>query len=181
MPYLAISFAQRMPQGFCIAFILIFAKYEGIAAGATFFVAAGAITLLFRLLGGNLFDSGKNWLLFPILCAEVIGFIIFALHPTYVTMIIAAITYGLSVGGSSPFLKTIGAKSTPKEHWGVVNGELYFFGDIGKSVGAFFGGLAIDTFGKAFVPEVGLAITLITATIAGISLMVSRHNKKPRG
>lgn len=175
IPFLVISFVQRIPQGFCIAFILIFAKYEGITAGATFFVAAGAVTMLCRLLGGNLFDSGKNWLLFPILCVEIIGFAALVVHPSFVTLIIAALGYGISVGGSSPFLKTIGAKSTPKEHWGVVNGELYFFGDIGKSVGAFFGGLAIDVFGKAFVPEVGLVIAILVAGVTGISLLMSRH------
>lgn len=177
-PYLAISFARRVPKGFCIAFVLIFAKNVGIAMGATFFIAAGATTLACRLLGGKLFDSDKTWLLWPLISIQIIGFIILAIAPSFTTLIIAAICYGLSVGTTSPFIKTITAKATPKEHWGVVNGEVYFFGDLGKALGAFIGGLIIDATSKALVPEIALSFAIFTSAVTAISLLIGRHIQK---
>lgn len=176
-PYLAISFARRVPKGFCIAFVLVFARYAGIGMGAAFFIAAGATTLCCRLFGGKLFDSNKTWLLFPLLSVQVIGFALLALKPSFATLIIAAICYGISVGTSSPFIKTLTAKSTPKEHWGVVNGEVYFFGDLGKACGAFFGGLILDITAKSCMPEVALGFALFTSVVCGVALLVGRHIK----
>lgn len=179
MPYLAISFARRMPKGFCIAFVLIFARAAGIASGALFFVAAGATTLICRLCGGKLFDSGRTWLLFPLISVQVLGFIALAAAPSFATLIVAAIAYGISVGTTSPFIKTTSAKATPKEHWGVVNGEIYFFGDLGKALGAFLGGLIIDATAKALVPEIALGFALFTSVVTGLSLLVGhRMNSK---
>lgn len=179
MPYLAISFARRMPKGFCIAFVLIFARTAGIASGALFFVAAGATTLICRLCGGKLFDSGRTWLLFPLISVQILGFAALAVAPSFATLIVAAITYGISVGTTSPFIKTTAAKATPNEHWGVVNGEIYFFGDLGKALGAFLGGLIIDATAKALVPEIALGFALFTSVVTGLSLLIGhRMNRK---
>lgn len=179
MPYLAISFARRMPKGFCIAFVLIFARAAGIASGALFFVAAGATTLICRLCGGKLFDSGRTWLLFPLISVQILGFAALAVAPSFATLIVAAIGYGISVGTTSPFIKTTAAKATPKEHWGVVNGEIYFFGDLGKALGAFLGGLIIDATAKALVPEIALGFALFTSVVTGLSLLIGhRMNRK---
>lgn len=177
-PYLAISFARRMPKGFCISFMLIFAKHAGIAMGAAFFVAAGATTLACRLFGGKLFDSDKTWLLWPLISTQIVGFVILAIAPSFATLIVAAICYGISVGTTSPFIKTITAKATPKEHWGVVNGEVYFFGDMGKAVGAFCGGLLIDATSKAFVPEIAIGFGVITSIFTAIALLLGHRAKK---
>lgn len=175
MPYLAISFARRLPKGFCIAFVLIFARSMGIASGAMFFVAAGATTLICRLCGGKLFDSGRTWLLLPLISVQVVGFIALSAAPSFATLIFAAVTYGISVGTTSPLIKTTVAKSTPKEHWGVVNGEVYFFGDLGKAIGAFAGGLIIDATSKALVPEIALGFALFTSTVTAIALLIGRR------
>lgn len=176
-PYLAISFARRMPKGFCISFMLIFAKHAGIAMGAAFFVAAGATTLICRLCGGKLFDSNKTWLLWPLISTQIVGFVILAIAPSFTTLIVAAIGYGISVGTTSPFIKTLTAKATPKEHWGVVNGEVYFFGDMGKAVGAFCGGLLIDATSKAFVPEIAIGFGIITSIFTAIALLLGHRAK----
>ena len=34
-----------------------------------------------------------------------------------------------------------------------MNGEVYFFGDLGKAIGALTGGLIIDATSKALVPQ----------------------------
>lgn len=174
-PYLAISFARRVPKGLCISFVLVFAKHAGIAMGAAFFIAAGATTLVCRLCGGKLFDSDKTWLLWPLLSVQIIGFAALAFAPSFATLLVAAVGYGISVGTSSPFVKTITAKATPKEHWGVVNGEVYFFGDLGKATGAFVGGLIIDATAKTLLPEIALGFALFTSAVTGIALLVGRH------
>lgn len=174
-PYLAISFARRVPKGLCISFVLVFAKHAGIAMGAAFFIAAGATTLICRLGGGKLFDSNKTWLLWPLLSVQIIGFALLAVAPSFPTLLVAAVGYGISVGTSSPFVKTITAKATPKEHWGVVNGEVYFFGDLGKATGAFVGGLIIDATAKTCLPEIALGFALFTSAVTGIALLVGRH------
>lgn len=174
-PYLAISFARRVPKGLCISFVLVFAKHAGIAMGAAFFIAAGATTLICRLCGGKLFDSNKTWLLWPLLSVQIIGFAILAIAPSFATLLVAAVGYGISVGTSSPFVKTITAKATPKEHWGVVNGEVYFFGDMGKATGAFVGGLIIDATAKTLLPEIALGFALFTSAVTGIALLVGHH------
>ncbi|MCI8424522.1 MAG: MFS transporter, partial [Adlercreutzia sp.] len=174
-PYLAISFARRVPKGLCISFVLVFAKHAGIAMGAAFFIAAGATTLVCRLCGGKLFDSDKTWLLWPLLSVQIIGFAILAIAPSFATLLVAAVGYGISVGTSSPFVKTITAKATPKEHWGVVNGEVYFFGDLGKATGAFVGGLLIDATAKTLLPEIALGFALFTSAVTAIALLVGRH------
>ncbi len=177
-PYMAISFARRMTKGFCIAFVLIFAKHAGIAAGAAFFVAAGATTMCCRLFGGKLFDSKKTWLLLPMISVEVIGFAALAIWPSFATMMVAAVGYGISVGTTSPFLKTLTAKATPREHWGVVNGELYFFGDLGKALGAFLGGVLIDALGKGLIPEIALAFSLFTSIATALALILGHKSKR---
>lgn len=179
-PYLAISFARRVPKGLCISFVLVFAKHAGIAMGAAFFIAAGATTLICRLCGGKLFDSNKTWLLWPLLSVQIIGFAILAIAPSFATLLVAAVGYGISVGTSSPFVKTITAKATPKEHWGVVNGEVYFFGDLGKATGAFVGGLIIDATAKTLLPEIALGFALFTSAVTGIALLVGRRLQAKR-
>lgn len=179
-PFLAMSFARRLPKGFCISFVLIFAKHVGIEMGAAFFVAAGATTLMCRLFGGKLFDSDRTWLLLPLMSVQIIGFALLAIWPCFPTLIVAAIGYGISVGTSSPFIKTLTAKSVPKEHWGVVNGELYFFGDMGKALGAFCGGLLIDATSKAFVPEIALIFAAITSVFTAVALIAGHRAKKRR-
>lgn len=174
-PYLAISFARRVPKGLCISFVLVFAKHAGIAMGAAFFIAAGATTLVCRLCGGKLFDSDKTWLLWPLLSVQIIGFAALAFAPSFATLLVAAVGYGISVGTSSPFVKTITAKATPKEHWGVVNGEVYFFGDLGKATGAFVGGLIIDATAKTLLPEIALGFALFTSAVTAIALLAGRH------
>lgn len=177
-PYLAISFARRLPKGLCISFILVFAKHAGIAMGAAFFVVAGLTTLLCRLCGGKLFDSDKTWLLLPLISAQIIGFAVLSIAPSFATLIVAAIGYGISVGTTSPFIKTLTAKSVPKEHWGVANGEIYFFGDMGKAVGAFCGGLIIDATAKTFVPEIALCFAIATSIFTAIALLFEHRSKK---
>lgn len=177
-PFLAMSFARRMPKGFCISFVLIYAKHAGIEMGALFFVAAGATTLACRLLGGKLFDSEKTWLLLPVISAQIIGFTLLALFPSFATLIVAAVGYGVSVGLSSPFIKTLTAKSAPKEHWGVVNGELYFFGDMGKALGAFLGGIIIDMLSKSLVPEIALGFSIVTSALTAVALIAGHRMKK---
>lgn len=179
-PYLAISFARRVPKGLCISFVLVFAKHAGIAMGAAFFIAAGATTLVCRLGGGKLFDSNKTWLLWPLLSVQIIGFAVLAVAPSFATLLVAAVGYGISVGTSSPFVKTITAKATPKEHWGVVNGEVYFFGDLGKATGAFVGGLIIDATAKTLLPEIALGFALFTSAVTGIALLIGRHLQAKR-
>ena len=174
-PFLAISFARRVPKGLCISFVLIFAKNAGIAMGAAFFVVAGATTLLCRLTGGKLFDSDKTWLLWPLISVQLIGFVILAVAPSLPTLVVAAVGYGISVGTTSPFVKTITAKSTPKEHWGVVNGEVYFFGDMGKATGAFVGGLIIDATAKTLLPEIALGFAAFTSIVTALALLASRR------
>lgn len=177
-PFLAMSFARRMPKGFCISFILIYARHVGIEMGAAFFVAAGATTLACRLLGGKLFDSERTWLLLPVISMEILGFALLAAFPSFTTLIIAAVCYGISVGLSSPFLKTLTAKSAPKEHWGVVNGELYFFGDMGKALGAFVGGIIIDMMSKSLIPEIALGFSIFTSAITVIALIAGHRAKR---
>ncbi len=173
-PFMALSFAQRIPTGFCTAFILVYAKFASIKVGATFFVVAGATTLLCRLLGGKIFDSDRTWLLFPLQALQVIGFIVFAITPSLTTLIIAAIGYGLSVGTTSPLIKALMAKVTPKEHWGAVNGELYFFADIGKALAAFCGGLFIDVMTKAFIPVIALGFAVFSCAVVALALLAGR-------
>lgn len=79
-PFLAISFARRVPKGLRISFVLIFAKNAGIAMGAAFFVVAGATTLLCRLCGGKLFDSDKTWLLWPLISVQLTALALLAAH-----------------------------------------------------------------------------------------------------
>ena len=177
-PFLAMSFARRMPKGFCISFMLIFAKHAGIEMGAAFFVAAGGTTLLCRLLGGKLFDSERTWILLPLISVQIVGFALLAAFPSFPMLIVAAIGYGISVGTTSPFIKTLTAKSVPKEHWGVVNGELYFFGDMGKALGAFCGGLIIDATAKTFVPEIALGFAVLASLFTALALVVGHRMKK---
>ena len=181
-PFFVISFARRIPKGFCVAFILIYAKYAGIAMGAAFFVIVGVTTLIVRMVGGKVFDSNRTWLLVPLQSVQIIGFIIFCVAPNLVTLVIAAIGYGLSVGSTSPLVKALMAKSTPKEHWGTVNGELFFFADIGKALGAFIGGLLIDAFTKAAIPEIALAFAIVSSLLTGAALILGKfvwHASKP--
>lgn len=174
-PFVAIAFSWKMMRGFCIAFMLIFARHAHIGSGAIFFIVAGATTLACRLLGGKLFDSDRAFLLFPLMGVEVLGFALLTIDPSFLMLIISAVCYGISIGTASPFVKTLAAKSTPKEHWGVVNGELFFFGDIGKAIGAFCGGLIIDALGKAFIPQIALGFAVFGFVVTGAALLLRRR------
>ena len=180
IPYLIISFVRRAPKGFCIAFILVFAKHAHIASGALFFAVVGAAMLACRLLCGKLFDSDRVWLMMPIFCAQAAGFGLLALFPSFPTLMIAALGYGIAVGTTSPFIKALTVKGVPKEHWGVVNGELYFFGDLGKALGAFLGGVIIDGVGKLFIPQIAFGFTVITALGTLFTLLWSQRRGKRR-
>ncbi len=181
LPFMVISLARRIPKGFCVTFILIFAKYAGIKVGAAFFVATGLATLACRLLGGKVFDSDKTWLLLPLQSVEIVGFIFFAIWPSFATLILAAIGYGITVGTTSPLIKALIAKKTPKEHWGAVNGELFFFADIGKAGSAFFGGLLIDAISKAFIPAIALAFCVLSSAITALALLFGQRVWKRAG
>ncbi len=176
-PYMAISFARRLSRGFCVSFILIYAKVAHIPMGPAFFIVAGATTLACRLFGGKLFDSTKTWLLLPLLSVEIVGFGALSIAPSFATLMVAAVCYGIAIGTASPFLKTLTAKAAPQEHWGVVNGELYFFGDLGKALGAFGGGLLIDATAKVFVPEIALGFAVLTSVATAIALWLGHRRE----
>ncbi len=180
-PYMAISFARRLSRGFCVSFILIYAKVAQIPMGPTFFIAAGATTLACRLFGGKLFDSTKTWLLLPLLSVEIIGFGALWLAPSFGTFMAAAVCYGIAIGTASPFLKTLTVKAAPQEHWGVVNGELYFFGDLGKALGAFGGGLLIDATAKTCVPQIALGFAVLTSVVTALALLLGHRRTTGRG
>ena len=173
-PFMIISFAKRIPTGFCVAFILVFARHASIPMGASFFVVAGATTLVLRLAGGKVFDSDRSFLLLPLQSVQILGFIVFALFPSYATLLVAALGYGISVGTTSPLIKALLAKATPKEHWGAVNGELFFFSDIGKATSAFVGGLVIDALTKTLIPQIALGATILSSLLTAVGLLVGR-------
>ena len=172
MPFMIISFAKRLPTGFCVAFILIFCRHAHIPAGATFFVVVGITTLIIRLTGGKVFDSDKSFLLLPLQSVQIAGFIVLCIWPCFATLMVAAVGYGISVGTTSPLIRALNVKATPKEHWGAVNGELFFFSDIGKAAAAFFGGLIIDAVSKTHIPEIALGATIVSSLLTALALLV---------
>ena len=168
-PYALIEFARRCPKGICITFVLIYAKHLGLGTGAYFFVIAGVFTLLGRLLGGKLYNNARPWLLVPMVGVGAVGFLPLMFCPTVWALGVAGAFYGITIGTSSPLLKTLTAKAVSKEHWGVANSELYFLGDLGLALGAYGGGILVDALGKAALPAItfwtGVAATALTAVV----------------
>lgn len=177
-PYALIEFARRMPKGLCITFVLIYAKHMGLGTGAYFFVIAGIFTLLGRILGGKLYDNAKPWLLVPMVAAGAVGFLLLMFWPTVWALGVAGAFYGVTIGTSSPFLKTLTAKAVSKEHWGVANSELYFLGDLGLALGAYGGGLLVDALGKAALPAIAFWVNIAAAALTAGVLVWARGRQK---
>jgi MFS family permease len=102
------------------------------------------------------------------MCVQVVGFAVFAAAPGMGTLVVAAVCYGVSVGSTSPFLKALTAKATAKQHWGVENGQLNFYGDLGKALGAGVGGVIIDATSKAAIPAIACGMAVFCAAVCGV-------------
>ncbi|MEE1296754.1 MAG: MFS transporter [Bifidobacterium sp.] len=179
VPYTVIQLLRRLPKGACLSFMLVYARQHGFGTGALFFIVAGLATLVCRIVFAGAFNHINKWVLLPMMLLDVVGFGLLALWANWPTLLFAAVCYGCSIGVMSPMLKTLTSESVGKEHWGVANGELQFMGDIGRALGAFLGGLAIDMAGQGRIPLIiclfALAASVLTAVTLAIPVRARTH------
>lgn len=124
--------------GGVISFLRELGREANIGASVSFFfIVLTAMMVIVRPLSGRLFDRfGHKVIIYPGVISAIIGLLLLSITENTVTLLIAAVFYGIAYGVVTPTLQAIAVKSVAKEKQGTAN-AMYFSGmDLGMAIGS---------------------------------------------
>jgi MFS family permease len=136
LPISLVTFLMTISFGGIIAFLPLFAATIDVNAG-TFFLAY-AITLgLVRPIAGKLTDRyGEAVVILPALCVSTVACLVLAISNGLLSVLIAAVLYGIGFGAAQPALQTATINLAPPERRGAANASFLTAFDLGVGLGS---------------------------------------------
>ncbi len=130
----------------CIpSFLAIYGELLGIDQIGLYFTVYAIAILVLRFATGGLADRfGYRLVLVASLVCFGITFLMFSISRSLVGFIIAALFSALGYGITLPNIQALCMSSVPADRRGVASNTMYFFQDIGQSVGPWLAGMLID-------------------------------------
>lgn len=102
-----------------------------------FFLILTVMMIIVRPISGRLFDVyGHKVIIYPGVISAIIGLSLLSITDSTMTLLLAAMFYGIAYGVVTPTFQAIAVKSVAKEKQGTAN-AMYFSGmDLGMAIGS---------------------------------------------
>ena len=109
-----------------------------------FFLLNALVTVIIRPFSGKIYDrKGHKYLIYPACVAGIFGLIIMAFTQNLVTLIVAAVIYGIAYGIMQPTFQAWAVSQVTPDKKGTANAMAFSFMDLGMAMGAIsLGGVA---------------------------------------
>ncbi len=108
--------------------------------GATislFFLVLTVVMVIIRPVSGKMYDSfGHKFIIYPAVISGIIGLTLLAVTQNTMTLLIAAVFYGLAYGTVAPTLQALAVRAVPKEKQGTANAMYFSSMDLGMALGS---------------------------------------------
>ena len=124
--------------GGVVSFLRELGKEAGLGATiALFFLVLTIVMVIIRPVSGRMYDRyGHKFIIYPAVISGIIGLTLLALTHNTLTLLIAAIFYGLAYGTVAPTLQALAVGAVPKEKQGTANAMYFSSMDLGMAVGS---------------------------------------------
>lgn len=124
--------------GGVISFLRELGKEANIVASISlFFLVLTIMMILVRPVSGRMFDKyGHKVIIYPATIAGIIGLSLLAFTQNTLTLLIAAVFYGIAYGTVTPTLQALAVSSVPKEKQGTANAMYFSSMDLGMAIGS---------------------------------------------
>ncbi|UYZ22858.1 MFS transporter [Mesobacillus jeotgali] len=148
--------------------------------GATislFFLVLTIVMVIIRPVSGKMYDSfGHKFIIYPAVISGIIGLTLLAITQNTMTLLIAAVFYGLAYGTVAPTLQALAVSAVPKEKQGTANAMYFSSMDLGMALGSAGLGLLASYTSYHFIYGFSV-VFLVGLLIAYTFIFVAR--KKP--
>ncbi|MFV9511776.1 MFS transporter [Tepidibacillus sp. LV47] len=123
--------------GGIVSFITLFGKEAGIENVGWFFTMNALFVFITRPISGRLFDKkGHFFVLFPSAFFTIIGLILLSYASSNLTLILAAVFYGIGFGSIQPSLQAWTINRVSADRRGAANATFFSAFDLGIAGGA---------------------------------------------
>jgi len=130
-------FFFSITYGGIVSFITLFGKEVGIENVGWFFTVNAIFVLITRPISGRIFDKkGHFFVLFPSAFFTAIGLILLSYASSNLTIILAAVFYGIGFGSIQPSLQAWIINRVPANRRGAANATFFSAFDLGIAGGA---------------------------------------------
>ncbi|MEW8972383.1 MAG: MFS transporter [Mesobacillus sp.] len=157
--------------GGVVSFLRELGKEAGLGATISlFFLVLTIVMVVIRPFSGRIYDRfGHKFIIYPAVISGIIGLTLLAVTQNTMTLLIAAVFYGLAYGTVAPTLQALAVSAVPKEKQGTANAMYFSSMDLGMALGSSGLGLLaaytsyhfIYGFSVVFLVGLLLAYTLI--------------------
>jgi MFS family permease len=145
------------------SFVPLYALQKGLANPGLYFALYATSLLLSRFLAGRLSDRvGRRSVILPGYTLYLVGMVVFALAPSPLVLLAAAVLMGLGFGTAHPVLMTLAIDQVPPSRRGSSVSQFQLFYDLGIGLGSIGVGFILDATGQNY------PATFLIATAVGL-------------
>lgn len=107
------------------------------ATTSLFFLALTIVMVLIRPVSGRMYDKyGHKFIIYPAVLSGIIGLTLLAVTQNTMTLLIAAVFYGIAYGTVAPTLQALAVSAVSKEKQGTANAMYFSSMDLGMALGS---------------------------------------------
>jgi MFS family permease len=153
---------MTLSHGGILSSLTLFGLEAGIANVGWFFLSSAIIMMITRSITGKIADrKGRVYILLPGGIVFSLGLLLISLSSNVVTLIVAAIFYGMGFGAIQPTLQAWTISRAHPRRRGIATATYFSAFDLGVGVGAFLAGLLSKWMEYAVIYQISIAFMLI--------------------
>lgn len=124
--------------GGVVSFLRELGKEAGLGATISlFFLVLTIVMVIIRPFSGRIYDRfGHKFIIYPAVVSGIIGLTLLANTQNTMTLLVAAVFYGLAYGTVAPTLQALAVGAVQKEKQGTANAMYFSSMDLGMALGS---------------------------------------------
>ncbi|MGV2940230.1 MFS transporter [Mesobacillus sp. LC4] len=124
--------------GGVVSFLRELGKEAGLGATISlFFLVLTIVMVVIRPFSGRIYDRlGHKFIIYPAVVSGIIGLTLLAITQNTMTLLVAAVFYGLAYGTVAPTLQALAVGAVQKEKQGTANAMYFSSMDLGMALGS---------------------------------------------
>lgn len=164
-----------------VTFITLFGVEKNIPNVGWFFFANAVMVMIVRPLAGKIFDQkGHTYVLFPGAFFSITGLLLLSFSTSTVSLIFAALFYGIGFGMIQPALQAWVINRVPPHKRGVATGTFFSGFDLGIGLGSMILGLLARFTGYGMMYRLS-SLLMVMYLVVYVGYLVRSKTAKERG